>query len=220
MKIAILGDIHGNLEALKAAHAEAVSKGVDKVYHVGDVGGYAPFVNEVVAFLIEHGIKGVQGNYDETVANDREHCGCKYEDPFQAEMAALGFKWTKDHASPKSKDYMKNLPLEIRLIVDGKKIIISTCRAGRLRQVPLTGTVSSPCATPVLAVILAYVSTQKDILYGGSLPLCLCNRPLRANIYRRAFRGTHREHYQFERSGEFLSLKSGSCRKRRDSRGP
>lgn len=33
----------------------------------------------------------------------------------------------------------------------------------------LTGTVSSPCATPVLAVILAYVSTQGDILYGVSL---------------------------------------------------
>ncbi len=33
----------------------------------------------------------------------------------------------------------------------------------------LTGTVSSPCATSVLAVILAYVSTQGDILYGGSL---------------------------------------------------
>ena len=35
----------------------------------------------------------------------------------------------------------------------------------------LTGTVSSPCATPVLAVILAYVSTQGNILYGGSLLL-------------------------------------------------
>lgn len=33
----------------------------------------------------------------------------------------------------------------------------------------LTGTVSPPCATPVLAVILAYVSTQGDILYGSSL---------------------------------------------------
>ncbi len=33
----------------------------------------------------------------------------------------------------------------------------------------LTGTVSSPCATPVLAVILAYVSTQGDMSYGGSL---------------------------------------------------
>jgi cytochrome c biogenesis protein CcdA len=33
----------------------------------------------------------------------------------------------------------------------------------------LTGMVSSPCATPVLAVILAYVSTQGDMVYGGSL---------------------------------------------------
>ncbi len=33
----------------------------------------------------------------------------------------------------------------------------------------LTGTVSSLCATPVLAVILAYVSTQGDMAYGGSL---------------------------------------------------
>jgi cytochrome c biogenesis protein CcdA len=33
----------------------------------------------------------------------------------------------------------------------------------------LTGTVSSPCATPVLAVILAYVSTQGDTVYGASL---------------------------------------------------
>ena len=33
----------------------------------------------------------------------------------------------------------------------------------------LFGVVSSPCATPVLAVLLAIVSTQKQVLYGGSL---------------------------------------------------
>ena len=33
----------------------------------------------------------------------------------------------------------------------------------------LTGTVSSPCATPVLAVILAYVSSKGSVLYGGTL---------------------------------------------------
>jgi len=33
----------------------------------------------------------------------------------------------------------------------------------------LTGTVSSPCATPVLAVILAFASTQGDVMYGASL---------------------------------------------------
>jgi putative phosphoesterase len=124
MKIAIFGDIHGNIEALKAAYTEAVSKGADKMYHLGDLGGYAPFVNEVVDFLVERGIEGVQGNYDETVANDREHCGCKYEDPVQAEMSALRFEWTMNHASQKSRGYMKHLPFTIPLTADGKKIVI------------------------------------------------------------------------------------------------
>jgi len=124
MKIAILGDIHGNIEALQAAYSVAISAMAEKIYHLGDLGGYAPFVNEVVDFLAEHEIEGVQGNYDETVANDREHCGCKYEDPFQAEMARLGFEWTKKHTTSIRKDYMRNLPLDIKLTVDDKKIII------------------------------------------------------------------------------------------------
>ena len=122
MKIAIFGDIHGNIEALEAAYREALRIKADRTYHLGDVGGYAPFVNEVVDFLIEHGIEGVQGNYDEAVANDREHCGCKYEDPVQAEMSQLSYEWTKKHASLKSKEYMKKLPGEISFTSDGKKV--------------------------------------------------------------------------------------------------
>ena len=33
----------------------------------------------------------------------------------------------------------------------------------------LTGAVSSPCATPVLAVVLGYVSAERDVLYGSLL---------------------------------------------------
>jgi putative phosphoesterase len=121
MKIAVFGDIHGNIEALQAAYS-AVENKVDKIYHLGDLGGYAPFVNEVVDFSIEHSIEGVQGNYDETVANNAEHCGCKYEDALQAEMAQQSFEWTKQHASAKSKEFMKKLPTEIVFTSAGKRI--------------------------------------------------------------------------------------------------
>lgn len=67
----------------------------------------------MVDFLIEHEIEGVQGNYDDAVANEREHCGCKYENPLQAEMATLSFEWTKQHVTQKSNDYMKGLPFDI-----------------------------------------------------------------------------------------------------------
>lgn len=124
MKFAVFGDIHGNIEALKAAYGAAQAAGAEKIYHLGDLGGYSPFVNEVVDFLIEHDIEGVQGNYDETVANNREHCGCKAEDPVQEEMANRSFEWTKEHASRQTKEYLGQLPLELALTVLGRKIAL------------------------------------------------------------------------------------------------
>lgn len=124
MQIAVFGDIHGNIEALKAAYSVVQSLKPDRVYHLGDLGGYSPFVNEVVAFLSEHAIEGVQGNYDETVANDREHCGCKYEDPIQEEMANKSFEWTKKHASPETKEYLKKLPFSLSFVAEGKKVLL------------------------------------------------------------------------------------------------
>ena len=124
MKIAVFGDIHGNIYALEAAYAAARAAGAEKIYHLGDLGGYSPFVNEVVEFLIEHTIEGVQGNYDETVGNDREHCGCKYEDPIQEEMANRSFLWTKQHAFQESKEYMRRLPVSLSFNAYGDKVLL------------------------------------------------------------------------------------------------
>jgi putative phosphoesterase len=124
MKFTLFGDIHGNIEALKAAYGAAQAAGAEKIYHLGDLGGYSPFVNEVADFLVEHGIEGVQGNYDETVAHDREHCGCKAEDPFQEEIANKSFAWTKEHASSKTKEFLGKLPVEITFAVHGRKVAL------------------------------------------------------------------------------------------------
>lgn len=131
MKIAVFGDIHGNFEALKAAYSAAVSAKAENIYHLGDLGGYAPFVNEVVDFLVEHGIEGVQGNYDETVANDRKHCGCKAEDPVQEEMANRSFEWTKSHVSQKTKEYLKKLSFSISFQAEGKKVLLFHATPGK-----------------------------------------------------------------------------------------
>ena len=122
MKFAVFGDIHGNIEALMAAYEAAQAAGAEKIYHLGDLGGYSPFVNEVVDFIKEHNMEGVQGNYDETVAHDREHCGCKAEDPVQEEMANQSFAWTKEHASSKTKEFLGKLPAEIAFPVHGRKV--------------------------------------------------------------------------------------------------
>lgn len=124
MKFAVFGDIHGNIEALKAAYEAAQAAGAEKIFHLGDLGGYSPFVNEVVEFMIEHRIEGVQGNYDETVSHDREHCGCKAEDPVQEEMANRSFAWTKEHASQKTKEFLGTLPPEITFTDHGRRVAL------------------------------------------------------------------------------------------------
>jgi len=122
MKIAVLGDIHGNIDALKVAYDAAIASKAEKIYHLGDLGGYAPFINEVADFLVERNIEGVQGNYDETVAYYKEHCGCRYENPIQAEMMDAGFNWTKEHATLKTIEYLRGLPFEIAFTCAGFKV--------------------------------------------------------------------------------------------------
>jgi predicted phosphodiesterase len=71
MRYALISDSHGNLPALEAVLANIDERGVaDALYHLGDLGGYAPWPNEIVSLLRERGIAGVAGNYDSTVATD------------------------------------------------------------------------------------------------------------------------------------------------------
>jgi putative phosphoesterase len=122
MRIAVLGDIHGNAPALRAAYAAALAEGAGRVYHLGDLGGYAPFVNEAVEFVLDHAIAGVQGNYDAAVGSDAEHCGCRYESPEQAARSARSFEWTKAHATDASKRYMAGLPGTLTFEAGGLRV--------------------------------------------------------------------------------------------------
>lgn len=114
MRYALISDIHGNLPALEAVLADIDRReDLDAVYHLGDLVGYAPWPNEVVATLRERAIPGVAGNYDSTTATDYDHCGCKYEDARQAELSHLSYEWTRANVSPETKAWLGELPFRI-----------------------------------------------------------------------------------------------------------
>lgn len=114
MRYALLSDIHANLPALEAVLADVKAQGtLDGVYHLGDLVGYAPWPNEVVARIQAEGMPGVSGNYDSTVATGYKHCGCKYEDPRQAELSHESFQWTLEHTSDASKRLLGALPFRL-----------------------------------------------------------------------------------------------------------
>jgi predicted phosphodiesterase len=114
MRYALISDIHGNLPALDAVLA-AIDGRTDLggVYHLGDLVGYAPWPDEVVARLRERAIPGVAGNYDSTTATDYKHCGCQYEDPRQEELSHLSYEWTRAHVSDETRAWLGSLPFRI-----------------------------------------------------------------------------------------------------------
>ncbi len=115
MRYALISDIHANLPALEAVLADIATRAVDATYHLGDLVGYAPWPNEVVAKLRAESISGVAGNYDSTVATDYKHCGCRYEDARQEELSHLSYQWTREHVSAETKAFLGGLAFRIDL---------------------------------------------------------------------------------------------------------
>ncbi len=114
MRYALISDIHANLPALDAVLADLDHRrDVDAVFHLGDLVGYGPWPNDVVQRLRDAGIPGVAGNYDSTVATDYKHCGCRYEDPRQEELAHLSYAWTRAHVSAETTTCLARLPFRI-----------------------------------------------------------------------------------------------------------
>jgi predicted phosphodiesterase len=120
MKYALISDIHANLPALEAVLEHvARQRGVTATYHLGDLVGYAPWPNEVVALIRDRSIAGVAGNYDSTVGTDYKHCGCRYEDPRQEELSHVSYGWTRRHVSPATKEFLAGLPFRLDLLPQG-----------------------------------------------------------------------------------------------------
>ena len=113
MRIALISDVHANLPALEAVLDSVAAEGVDATYHLGDLVGYAPWPDEVVARIRAEGIAGVAGNYDSTVATDYRHCGCRYEDPRQEALSHESYAWTRAHVSAETKAFLGTLPFRM-----------------------------------------------------------------------------------------------------------
>lgn len=62
--IALISDIHGNYEALKAVLKKIDSLGIKSIYCLGDVVGYYSQVNECCNELRERAVACVMGNHD------------------------------------------------------------------------------------------------------------------------------------------------------------
>ncbi len=105
MRVALLSDIHANLEALVAV-LEALDAPArpDAIWVTGDTVGYGADPSEVIALLSERGAVLVQGNHDRAVATGE---GLEW---FH-ERAAIAARMHREWLSADERDSLAALPL-------------------------------------------------------------------------------------------------------------
>ncbi len=103
MRIAVISDIHGNLEALVRCLDDIERSGVDRIVNLGDAIGYGPQPEEVLVLLEKMGIPNMLGNH-ELAVTDRD-----YRSDFSPQ-AILSLDHTLKYLTLSSLLYIKNLP--------------------------------------------------------------------------------------------------------------
>ncbi len=104
MKYCILGDIHGNLEALQAAVDFAESQGAERYICVGDVVGYGANPKDCIRVLRELEAPTVAGNHDYAVTG-------KLDVEFFNSYAKSAVLWTREQMDEEEMTWLKSLRL-------------------------------------------------------------------------------------------------------------
>jgi predicted phosphodiesterase len=114
MKIAILSDIHSNLEALEAAFDDLQNQETDFIYCTGDLVGYAASPNEVINLLLQNKVRCLYGNHDHACNHQ-----ATYDDMVRS--ARLAIDYTRRVLSSEYLNLLKDLP--VYLIENGIYLI-------------------------------------------------------------------------------------------------
>ncbi len=124
MQIGLFGGVYSNHVALRAVLDDASRRGLGRLYCLGDVGGSGPRPDRSIEILREHGIETVQGNYDDSVGNAREDCGCGYTDPRDDHYASIAYAYTLTNTGEGGRAWLRGLADEIRFDLDGRRVLL------------------------------------------------------------------------------------------------
>lgn len=106
MKLAIISDIHGNLQALESVMKSIENKKVDQVVCLGDIVGYGANPEECVELIRSSGFPTVLGNHDEAATE-------KGIPEYFNHWALEAILWSRDRLSKNSKTFLHNLPFKM-----------------------------------------------------------------------------------------------------------
>lgn len=153
LDIALIADIHSNLEAL-----EAVLEKVEgyKVLCLGDLVGYGANPNEVIEIVREKNMTCIIGNHDYAISTgDYSELSPK---------AIIAANWTRKVLKKENLRFLSNLPKILRLEENGKKLLL----AHATPQDPIFGDYIHPDTDPYKFLYYA-TEYEEDIIGLGHL---------------------------------------------------
>ena len=115
MRIAVLSDVHSNLEALDAVLASVDDAGPDEMWVLGDIVGYGADPAAVVEQLRARGARLLAGNHD-LAAVDR------FDARWFNSVAALAIRWTAEAMNDEALAVLRRL--EPRVGGDGSPLLV------------------------------------------------------------------------------------------------
>ncbi|HMC20652.1 MAG TPA: metallophosphoesterase, partial [Thermoanaerobaculia bacterium] len=98
-RLALIGGVYSNYQALHATLADIARRGADSTFFLGDLGAFGPHPDRVPELLIERGIGGIQGNYEESLSSGATDCNCGYTDPRDNHYAQISYDYTAENTS-------------------------------------------------------------------------------------------------------------------------
>jgi predicted phosphodiesterase len=108
MRLALISDVHANLEALRATLGDIRGMGAERIVCLGDIVGYNADPAACIALLREAGVACVAGNHDRAVAGLRSTEGF-------TEVAARAVAWTRTRLDGDALSFLASLPDALRL---------------------------------------------------------------------------------------------------------
>jgi diadenosine tetraphosphatase ApaH/serine/threonine PP2A family protein phosphatase len=121
MRLALLADLHANLEAVDAVLEHAWKQGAEQLAFLGDLVGYGadpgPVVDRVQA-AVATGALALKGNHDEAATRGPPRS--------MTPAAARAVSWTREHLSHEQLDFLAGLPLTIQR---GERLLVHASAA-------------------------------------------------------------------------------------------
>ncbi len=131
-RAAFFGGVYNNAPALLAAIQDARRRGAEALYCLGDLGGFGPHPARIPPILMEHGVGVVQGNYEDSVGNDRDDCQCGYTDPRDNAFAQIAYDYTRERTPADCKRWYRGLPRRIEVTLGDRRLLL--CHGSPRRQ--------------------------------------------------------------------------------------